>query len=55
MTIIVKPPQYDYHGLSISQYTIILIYYPSLTITDPHLIQQSPLYLQLPLRNTTLL
>jgi len=30
MTIIVKPPQYDYHGFSMSQYTIILIYCPSL-------------------------
>jgi len=30
MTIIVKPPQYDYRGLSISRYTVISIYCPSL-------------------------
>ena len=30
MTIIVKPPQYDYCGLSISRYVIISIYFPSL-------------------------
>ena len=29
MTIIVKPPRYDYCGLSISRYTVILIYCPS--------------------------
>jgi len=32
MTIIVKPPRYDYCGLSISQYTITLIYCPSLFV-----------------------
>jgi len=32
MTIIVKSPQYDYRGLSISRYTIISIYCPSLVI-----------------------
>ena len=30
MTIIVKPPQYDYYGLSISRYMIISKYCPSL-------------------------
>ena len=31
MTTIVKPPWYDYCGLSISQYTIMSIYCPSLS------------------------
>jgi len=31
MTIIVKPPRYDYHGLSISRYVIISMYCPSLS------------------------
>ena len=30
MTIILKPPRYDYHGLLISRYTIITIYCPPL-------------------------
>ena len=32
MTIIVKPPQYDYRGLSISRYMVIPIYCPSLPL-----------------------
>ena len=36
MTIIVKQPRYDYCGLSISQYTIISIYCPSLLSTHPN-------------------
>ena len=34
MTIIVKPPRYDYRGLSISRYRIISIYCPSLFYTE---------------------
>jgi len=30
MTTIVKPPRYDYRGLSVSRYMIILTYCPSL-------------------------
>ena len=37
MTIIVKPPQYDYRGLSVSQYVIISIYCPSLLATKSEL------------------
>jgi len=33
MTIIVKPPRYDYRELSISRYTITLIYCPPLNNT----------------------
>jgi len=39
MMIIVKPPRYDYCGLSISRYMIISIYCPSLTYTSTHITQ----------------